>query len=234
MSDNNNAVELSGVARRFGRRWVLRGADLTVTRGESIALMGRNGSGKTTLLRVIATLLRPSRGTGRVLGFDLAHDAPQVRERVGLLGHHAGLYEDLTAGENLRFSLQMAGQPYHPQAIEKVLEQVGLATERDERVRGFSVGMRRRLALARLFLRPPRLLLLDEPYAAFDSDGVDLVNAFAQNIAGGDGSVIVVTHDIARALPAVQRVMRIENGRVYQGLGAAGPDNGAALDGESI
>jgi heme exporter protein A len=209
------AVELTGIARRFARRWVLRGADLTVKRGEAIALMGKNGSGKTTLLRVVSTLLRPTRGTGKVFGFDLVREADEVREFVGLLGHHAGL--------------RMAGLSDDHQAIDRALEQIGLEAERNERVRGFSAGMRRRLALGRLLLRRPQLLLLDEPYAAFDAPGIVLVNRFAREIADQGGTVIVVTHDYARAREAVDRVVRIENGLVLEGLGTTGisPDDHA-------
>lgn len=197
--------------------------------------MGRNGSGKTTLLRVVATLLRPTRGTGRVLGWDLTRDGAQVREFVGLLGHHAGLYEDLTAFENLRFSVRMAGLPADHRILEQALERVGLRHERDERVRGFSAGMRRRLALARLLLRRPALLLLDEPYAAFDASGVELVNDFAREVAAAGGAVIVVTHDLVRARTAVERVLRIEDGRIYQGLPAAmSPDDEALAIGEGL
>src|SRR5690554_6653740 len=162
------AVDLHAIARRFARRWVLRGASLQVKPGEIVAMLGRNGSGKTTLLRVIATSLRPTRGDGYVYGHHLVHDADEVRACVGMLGHHAGLYDDLTAGENLRFAMRMSGLKVSRQQIEHALEQVTLAEEIDRRVRGFSAGMRRRLALARLLLRPPQLLLLDEPYAAFD------------------------------------------------------------------
>ena len=228
------AVELTGVARRFSHRWVLRGADLTVKRGEAIALMGKNGSGKTTLLRMVATLLRPTRGSGKVFGFDLVREAGEVREFVGLLGHHAGLYDDLTASENLRFSVRMAGLDYDPVAVDAALEKVGLGAERKERVRGFSAGMRRRLALGRLLLRRPQLLLLDEPYAAFDAPGIVLVNKFAREIADQGGTVIVVTHDYPRAREAVDRVVRIENGRVLEGLGSQGisPDDHAIAVGE--
>jgi heme exporter protein A len=229
------AVELTGVARRFAHRWVLRGADLAVKRGEAIALMGKNGSGKTTLLRVIATLLRPTRGSGRVFGFDLVREAADVREFVGLLGHHAGLYDDLTASENLRFSLRMAGLAHDPAAVDRVLEQVGLEAERKERVRGFSAGMRRRLALGRLLLRRPQLLLLDEPYAAFDASGVVLVNRFAREIAFAGGTVIIVTHDYARARESVDRVVRIENGLVLEGVSGTGfspDDHEIAVSGE--
>jgi heme exporter protein A len=197
---------------------VLRGLDLSIEAGEAVALMGRNGSGKTTLLRVLASLLRPTRGTGRVLGWDLTREAAAIRELVGLLGHHAGLYDDLTAAENLRFSLRMAGQPASPDSIAQALDRVGLRAESGERVRGFSAGMRRRLALARLLLRPPRLLLLDEPYAAFDPAGVAVVNGFVREVAGSGGTVIVVTHDYSRARAAVNRVLHIDNGRIVPGL----------------
>jgi heme exporter protein A len=228
------AVEMNGIAKKFARRWVLRGADLQVKRGEAVALMGKNGSGKTTMLRVVATLLRPTRGIGRVFGYDIIKEAADIRERIGVLGHHAGLYDDLTASENLRFSLRMAGLAHNAPAVDKVLDEVGLTAERNERVRGFSAGMRRRLALGRLLLRRPELLLLDEPYAAFDPAGIDLINTFARKITEDGGTVIVVTHDYARAREAVSRVVRIENGLVLEGLSGASisPDDHALAVGE--
>jgi heme exporter protein A len=202
------------VARKFARRWVLRGIDLHVQPGEIVAITGRNGSGKTTLLRICATSLRPTRGSGRIFGLDLVADAPAVRDQVGLLGHAAGLYDDLTAAENLAFSLRMAGQLADRANIQLGLEQVGLAAEANERVRGFSAGMRRRLALARLLLRPPRLLLLDEPFASFDADGVRRVNAFAAEVARAGGAVLVATHDMARGRGVFDRRVHIMEGRV--------------------
>jgi heme exporter protein A len=211
------AVELDGIARRFGRRWVLRGIALHVQPGEAVALMGRNGSGKTTLLRIVSTALSATRGSGRVFGCDLQREAGAVRERVGVLGHAAGLYEDLTAFENLRFALRMSGLPAPRDAIQAALVTVNLADEEDERVRTFSAGMRRRLGLARLLLRPPRLLLLDEPYAAFDAEGVDLVNEFVRQLTRTGASALIATHDFARARPAVDRVVRIVDGIVADG-----------------
>jgi heme exporter protein A len=202
------------VARKFARRWVLRGIDLRVQPGEIVALTGRNGSGKTTLLRVCATSLRPTRGSGTIFGLDLVADGHAVREQVGLLGHAAGLYDDLTAAENLTFSLRMAGQRPDRPTVQHGLEQVGLGAEAGERVRGFSAGMRRRLALARLLLRPPRLLLLDEPFASFDADGVQRVNAFALEVARSGGAVLVATHDMARGRGVFDRRVHITDGRV--------------------
>ncbi len=211
------ALELQGIARRFSHRGVLRGLSLRVEAGEAVALMGRNGCGKTTLLRIIATSLSATRGAGRIFGHDLQKDGAGVRPLVGVLGHAAGLYEDLTAYENLRFALRMSGLPARAEAIGRALEAVRLAGEENERVRNFSAGMRRRLGLAKLFLRPPRLLLLDEPYAAFDADGVELVNDFVRETARAGGAALISTHDLARALPVVGRVVRIVDGVVVEG-----------------
>jgi heme exporter protein A len=206
------ALDLRGVARRFGKRWVLRGIDLRVEPGEVVALTGRNGSGKTTLLRICATALRPTRGGGAVFGYRLVEEADAIREVTGMLGHHAGLYDDLTAEENLVFAQRMAGRPADRDAIGRALDDVALSAERDERVRGFSAGMRRRLALARLLLRPPALLLMDEPYASFDADGIELVNAFAARVAAGAGAAVVATHDLIRAHGVITREVHLVDG----------------------
>jgi heme exporter protein A len=221
------ALDVRGVARRFARRWVLRGLDLRVHVGQIVALTGRNGSGKTTLLRICATALRPTRGGGAVFGSDLLRDPDAVRAHVGLLAHNAGLYDDLTATENLAFGLRMAGLRPDPAAIGGALSRVGLDGEADERVRGFSAGMRRRLALARLLVRPPRLLLLDEPYASFDSDGITLVNEFSREIAEQGGAVLLATHDLARGRGVFDRRVHVEQGRAEERDPAAAD----ALDG---
>ena len=206
------ALELDGIVRRFGRRWVLRGVSLRVEAGQVVALTGRNGSGKTTLLRVITTGLRPTRGTGRIFGHDLIDDAAAVRERVGILAHSAGLYEDLTARENLEFAQRMGGARADAARIGAVLERVGLADEARERVRGFSAGMRRRLSLARLLLRPPSLLLLDEPYASFDAEGLRLVNGFVAETAAAGGAVLIATHELARGRGVIDGTVRMSDG----------------------
>jgi heme exporter protein A len=209
-----SALQLENVARKFGRRWVLRGVSLDVRAGESVALMGRNGSGKTTLLRVISTALRPTRGRGSVFGKDLVTDTDEVRGLIGVLGHHSGLYDDLTAFENIQFATRMYGLDTSRALIEAALDEVGLGHEGKERVRGFSAGMRRRLALARLLLRPPRLLLLDEPYAAFDQHGIDQVNAYVRTIVNNGGAALIATHDLARARGVAERVVRIVDGKI--------------------
>lgn len=216
MANSALAVDLQNIARRFARRWVLRGASMQVSPGEIVAMLGKNGSGKTTLLRVIATVLRPTRGTGTVFGNELVGDADAVRECVGVLGHHSGLYDDLTASENLKFATRMSGMRVPREQILEALHEVGLRDEANERVRGFSAGMRRRLALARLLLRPPQLLLLDEPYAAFDQHGIDFVNDFIRKTAARGGACIVVTHDPMRVREVAGRAVRINDGRIEE------------------
>ena len=220
--DVTAAIELHGIARRFGRHWVLRGVDLTVQPGEVIGFTGRNGSGKTTLLRICATLLRPTRGDGRIFGRDLISEAAAVRHDVGMLAHESAVYGSLTAAENLTFAVRMAGGHADRSRIDEALAEVGLLRTRDQRTRGFSAGMKRRLALARLLLRPPMLLLLDEPYASFDADGVDRVNRFAQEVADRGGAVLVATHDLARGRSVLQRNVEVRDGRMAGGETLAG------------
>lgn len=211
---NEAGIELRGIARRFGRRWVLRGVDFGARSGEAVGLTGRNGSGKTTLLRICATLLRPTRGEGRIFGAALVSEAASIREHVGYLAHDAGLYANLTASENLTFAQRMMGKRVDREMVDWALGEVGLGREHGERVRGFSAGMRRRLALARLLLHPPSLLLLDEPYASFDVDGIDRVNDFANEVKRAGGIVLIATHDLRRALPVIDRHVSITDGRL--------------------
>lgn len=229
----SEGLELRGIARRFGKRWILRGIDARIDPGEVIALTGRNGTGKTTLLRVCGTLLRPTRGTAMLHGRDAVRDAAWVRDRTGFLAHDAGLYGTLTAAENLEFAQRMCGQPPDRVAIAGALDRVGLKSVATERVRGFSAGMRRRLALARLLLRPPSLLLLDEPYASFDVDGIDLVNAFTKAVAEAGGIALVATHDLARARAVMSRELRIVNGRFTEASGEDAGQDFAAVDAEA-
>jgi heme exporter protein A len=209
---SDRAIDVRSVGRRFGLRWVLRGASFEVRPGEVVGLLGPNGSGKSTLLRVVATLLKPNAGSAVVNGLDVVEDAVAVRAQVGYLAHSPGLYEDLTARENLRFAADMLGVPHA--LVEDSLARVGLIAAADTRVRGFSAGMQRRLALARLSLRNPRVLLLDEPYANLDEEGVGLVNGIIAGIARGGGAALVALHELAPARGLLSRTITLVDGRI--------------------
>jgi heme exporter protein A len=209
-TDRSALVALSGLSRRFARRWALRNARLRVHAGEIVGITGHNGSGKSTLLRVLCTALRPSAGQGMVCGYDLVRDADEVRARTAFLAHTPGLYDDLTAVENLRFAATMLGVP--ASGILPALERAGLANEANRRVRGFSAGMQRRLGIARVLLHAPPVVLLDEPYNSLDREGIELVNDVMRETRERGGAVLVVIHDLVHVAPLVDRVVEMRAG----------------------
>lgn len=206
------AIELSGVTRVFGTTPGVIRADLEVKEGETILIRGPNGAGKSTLLRVVATALSPTYGRGAVFGFDLVKDREEIRQRTELLGHRTRLYEDLTARENLRFACALHG--VESTGIDHALSMVGLEHVAHDRVRGFSQGMRQRVAVARALLRSSQLLLLDEPYAGLDEEGKDVVDRAIGHARAGNRTVVLATHDPTRGGELASRTIFMDGGRL--------------------
>jgi ABC-type multidrug transport system ATPase subunit len=198
--------------------------DLRVERGEVLLVRGPNGAGKSTLLRIIAAALGPTYGSGTVLGFDLLREREEVRRRTELLGHRTRLYEDLSGEENLRFTCALYGLA--PAAIGPAMRRVGLTGVASERVRGYSQGMRQRVAVARALLRRPELLLLDEPYAGLDEEARDLVDEVIREAAGEGRTVVLATHDPQRGSMATRSVV-MDGGRLATWAPAGGYRPGA-------
>jgi heme exporter protein A len=176
------------LGKSFGEKRVLRGIDLDVARGGFAVVTGRNGSGKTTLLRICAGLATPSEGELRV-------DAD--RGQVGYLGHEPLVYRELTALENLELYGRLYRVPERRERIGMLLERFGLWDVRRERVASYSRGMTQRLALCRVLLHDPALLILDEPYTALDAQGAELLDAQLDELRG-ERTVLVSTHEPAR------------------------------------
>lgn len=208
------AVVTTDLARLFAGSPALAGVSLRVEAGRAVALLGPNGAGKTTLLRVLATAIRPSYGVGSVDGYDLGRDAAIVRERVAYLSHATGLYDDLTARENLRFAASMLATDDPAARVERALEDVGLTERAGDRVRDYSAGMRKRLALGRILLGRASLVLLDEPYAALDAEGMTLVDELLAAWREVGVTVLVASHATERMAPMLDGRITLERGLV--------------------
>ncbi|HEY7074671.1 MAG TPA: ABC transporter ATP-binding protein [Solirubrobacteraceae bacterium] len=206
MTSVEPALELKDLGRAYGERLALSGVSLTLTRGSTLAVFGANGAGKTTLLRILATLLRPHRGTARVLGSELPRDGWAVRGRIGFLGHEPLLYRDLTARENLRFHARLHGVP--GARVGELLDAVGLGRRADDPVHTYSRGMVQRAAVCRALLHEPELLLLDEPTSGLDPAAADAVAALTRG-----GTRVVSSHDVEGALAQADVVLGLRAGR---------------------
>ncbi len=212
-SSDGSLLDASDLHRAYGAVRVLRGVDLHVTPGDALAVVGPNGAGKTTLLRVLAGLVRPGRGVVRVLGRRLDCGDPDARRPIGFLPHRSGLYDDLTVHENLLFGARLYGLADPAEAVQRVLDELDLASRSGDRPRTLSRGLLQRAALARALVHGPRVLLLDEPFTALDSAGADrLRGALRSRLAAGAG-LVLVTHQLSETWDLATRVGVLAAGR---------------------
>jgi len=221
MADRSDiAISLRGLGRDYGDRAALAGVDLELPRGASLAVLGPNGSGKSTLLRVLATLLRPSRGEVEVLGRGLPGESWKLRGEIGYLGHEPLLYEDLTGRENLRFQARLYGIDDDEAAarIESDLDLLGMRRRGDYRVSDYSAGMKQRIAICRAVLHRPALLLLDEPDSNLDPEGREAARALIggpEELAWATGrpvTRVAVSHEPEKARAEADRVLELRIG----------------------
>jgi len=203
------AIELEDVGRAYGERTALAGITLTLEPGRTLSVFGANGAGKTTLLRILATLLKPHAGRARVLGRDLPAEGWAVRGRVGLLAHDPLLYRELSARENLQFHARLHG--VSESRVAELLDVVGLRARADEPVRTLSRGMAQRVAICRVALHEPELLLLDEPLANLDPGAAEAVEPLIGRNAGP--ARVVISHDVEHGLEEADIVLGLRAGR---------------------
>lgn len=209
--DITHALQLRDIWLRMGREIVLRGVSLDLEVRESLTLLGENGAGKTTLLRLLASAVSPTRGEGRVMGFDI-NDSRAVRDWVHLMPVDGAFYPDLTCEENLAFSLSMHGITDHVKSkVTEGLVRVGLTRAAGRRVRFLSAGMKKRLALTRAHLLARPLTLVDEPFANLDEDGRELVLTLLGELAER-GSVVVAAHEAELARQLAPRAVFLRSG----------------------
>jgi len=207
------AARLRAAVALAGRFPALSGVDLTVATGDVVAVEGSNGAGKTSLLRACAGLLAVHSGTIEVLGQDLRADPGAVRRRVGVLGHAPGLYDELTATENVRFAVRAAGSS--TDAVRASLERLGITGRLAKTEAGrLSAGQRRRVALAAVMARAPELWLLDEPHAGLDAPTRRVVDTVIDEAVRDGATVIFTSHEQAMAVAIADRVVTLSGGRV--------------------
>ncbi len=208
-------LHVDDLSRRYGKRWALIHISTKLEAGEACMLVGPNGSGKSTLIKCLGTALRPHRGRVLLEGQDLWANRGQLRSSIAYLGHQAHVYDDLSGPENLAVWASLGG--YQPD-IPALLTRVGLDPDRDDPVRTFSAGMRRRIALARMLLKKPRLVLLDEPFTALDPPGRELMLSVVEDLKQTGASVLMATHLPPVAARVCEHAVALESGRVlYDG-----------------
>ncbi len=215
-----------------GGKEVLAGMSFAVAQGEIYALLGGNGAGKSTTLATFLGFLTPARGRVLVNGQDVGADLLAARRATAYLPEAASLYEHLDARENLRYFLALAGAPSDAAGIEAALGRVSLAEgARGLKLRGYSKGMRQKVAIALAILRDTGILLLDEPTSGLDPTAIDEFHALVRGLADVGKTILMVTHDVYGACQVADRVGLLRGGHLVDQFEAPA---GGRIDTETV
>jgi ABC-2 type transport system ATP-binding protein len=223
-----NAIEMQELRRIyrarigvFGRKvkevLAVDGIDFNVAQGELFGLLGPNGAGKTTTVKMLTTLLTPTSGQARVLGYDLVREADQIRHHIGFVfGGERGLYWRLSAYDNMTYFANLYHVPPEVQKrrIPYLLDLVGLAGRGDEKIEGYSRGMKQRLHIARALLHDPELLFLDEPTIGLDPVGARELRSTIRVLQSERKTILLTTHYMFEADALCQRIAVINQGKI--------------------
>src|SRR5512144_2911484 len=214
---SNPVIQLSSLSRRFGEKNAVDRLTLDVRAGEIFGFLGHNGAGKTTTVRLLNGVLKPTSGQTRVLGLDPQTEGPAVRAQTGVLTETPSLDERLTARDNLSIYADLYNVPRVDVSgrVNSLLSEFELADRADEKVGGYSKGMKQRLALARALLHRPKVLFLDEPTAALDPVAARHGHTLVETLARREGcTVFLCTHNLVEAQKLCDRVAVMEHGRL--------------------
>lgn len=204
--NNQPVIVTEELTKSFGDLLAVNRLTLSVDQGEVFGLLGPNGAGKTTAVRMLAALLAPSGGSAEIAGFQIGREDQEIRRKIGLLPEAPGLYDGLTAEQNLAFYGSMYGVENIDSQIQRYLELLGLWNRRFEPVGTFSKGMRQKLAIARALLHEPEVLFLDEPTSGLDPQASRLVRDFIAGLKGEGRTIILCTHNLEEADRLCDRV----------------------------
>jgi ABC-2 type transport system ATP-binding protein len=220
-----NSIEITGLTKKYGNITAVDGINLTIKKGEIFGLLGPNGAGKTTALMMLSTLLKPTSGSATINGFDVNTMAPEVRGSIGMVFQDPSSDEVLTGYENLKLHALLYNVPISVinKRIENVLELVDLQKRKNDRVKTYSGGMRRRMEIARGLLHEPKILFLDEPTIGLDPQTREHIWKYIMSLAKNTGMTIVVTtHYMEEAEKLCDRVAIIDRGKI---VALDSPDN---------
>ena len=209
-------LQVQDLWKSYERKEVLRGVNLTLADGELMAVLGPNGAGKTTLIRIICTLSSADSGKVQIDGKDIVVDPVEARKKIGAVMHASLLYDDMTVIENLRFFHVMASLPkseFDEKAIP-LLEKLGLGLRKNDLAATLSMGMKRRLSIARALITSPRLLILDEPFSGLDLKSLEIISGILEQEKRKCGGGLMVTHDLSAAASIANRAIVLNEGIV--------------------
>jgi len=210
------AIQALQISKSYRHYQVLQELSLEVATGSCYALIGPNGAGKTSLLRILATVQRPTTGQFQIMGHDGVKDKDKIRELLLLVGHGSYLYDELNAEENIRFALGLRGMLPTDRQIKSALDRVGIGAFKDLKTRYFSMGMKRRLSIARAILLRPNVLLLDEPYSSLDEGGMKIVNNYIREITQQGAAVLLTTHNRIKSAEVADRAGVLDRGEIKE------------------
>jgi len=207
-------IEIKKLTKQADNKLILRGIDLSITQGETVAILGPNGAGKSTLLKVLATLIKPTSGLVKINGLDLKKDHIEVKKMFGYLPHSSLLYDHYTPIENLVFFGNLYGVKNVEDRARKLVNEVGLSFFINEPVKNFSRGMIQRIAIARAIIHEPKIMLLDEPHTGLDQGAISILNNVVLSMKQKGCTTLMVTHDFKQAAEICDRIIIVKNGKI--------------------
>jgi len=207
-------IEINRLTKQADNKLILRGINLSIKKGETVAILGPNGAGKSTLLKVLTTLIKPTSGQVLVNGLDLRKNQLAIKKLFGYLPHSSLLYNQYTPVENLVFYGKLYGVENVEKRAVELIKQVGLAFFQNDSVRNFSRGMIQRVAIARAIIHDPEILYLDEPHTGLDQGAIAILNNVILSMKDKGTTTLMVTHDFKQAVELCDRIIMIKNGKV--------------------
>jgi heme exporter protein A len=207
-------IDIKGLTKQADNKLILRGIDLSIKQGETVAILGPNGAGKSTLLKVLSTLIKPTTGQVMINGLNLKKNQLEIKKLFGYLPHSSLLYDQYSPLENLIFFGKLYGVNNPEKRATELVKEVGLSFFLNEPVKNFSRGMIQRIAIARAIVHEPKILYLDEPHTGLDQGAIAILNNVIVSMKEKGTTTLMVTHDFKQAAEICDRILIMKNGKI--------------------